>query len=160
LSKKQKNLQLLILGSSKFAPGYFESIKTKINRESLSKIAIINDAFLPNDLLKTYVVSSDVYIFPNEKQTWGLAAIEAMALGKACIVSDEAGVHEIVEDGENGLIFKCRDVEDLTKKMEKLIKDNKLRERIGKNARKFVLANFSWENYAKSMMDIFQEVAR
>lgn len=157
---KNSNLRLMILGSSQFDPDYFLKIKALITDYGLQSVIKLNNTFLSDDLIKKYLSSSDVFIFPNEKQTWGLAVIEAMALGKPCIVSDSAGVHEIVDDGKNGLIFRCGDVEDLSKKMDKLIKNEKLREQIGKNAKEFVFSNYSWENYAKSMLNIFQEVAK
>lgn len=160
LAKNNKNVQLIILGASQFDPEYYEAIKNKINQEKLSKIITIVNEFLPNDLFKTYIAASDVYIFPNEKQTWGLAVIEAMASGKPCIVSDGAGVHEIITEEKNGLTFKCRDVDDLTEKIEKLINNEKLRTQIGKNAREYVFSNFSWENYAGQMMKVFQQAVK
>ncbi len=157
IAKNNRKVQLIILGSSQFDPEYFKAIKNKINKENLSKIVTVNNKFLPNDLFKAYIAASDVYIFPNEKQTWGLAVIEAMALGKPCIVSDGAGVHEIIKEEKNGLTFKCRDVKDLAGKMDKLINNEKLRIQVGKNAKEFVFSSYSWENYADQMVKVFQE---
>jgi glycosyltransferase involved in cell wall biosynthesis len=160
LYNENSNARLMIIGSSQFDQDYYLKIKKLRESYNLQMAIDINDSFLPEDQVKKYLIAADVFVFPNEKQTWGLAVIEAMALGKPCIVSDEVGVHEIINNGENGLIFKCRNIDDLSEKMERLFKDEKLRKKIGLNAQKFVFANFSWENYAGQMMDVFQKVAK
>lgn len=160
LHSKNSNVGLMIIGSSQFDQNYYWRIKKLIENYSLQAAVDIKNAFLPGALVRNYLIASDVFVFPNEKQTWGLAVIEAMALGRPCIVSDDAGVHEVIKNGENSLIFKCRDVDDLLEKMEKLVKDEKLREKMGSNARKFVFANFSWEKYAEQMTEIFQTVTK
>lgn len=159
LYTKNSNARLIIIGSSQFDHDYYWKIKKMIENYGLQAAITIYNTFLSEEAVRKYLTASDVFIFPNEKQTWGLTVIEAMALGKPCIVSDGAGVHEIINNGDNGLIFKCRDVDDLVGKMYKLMKDDVLRARIGKNAREFVFSNFSWENYAGQMMKIFQEVS-
>jgi glycosyltransferase involved in cell wall biosynthesis len=65
----------------------------------------------------------DVFVLPSlgPGETWGLAVNEAMAAGKAVLVSDACGVAvDLVKEGKNGYSFKRNDAEDLKDKMLRL----------------------------------------
>lgn len=68
----------------------------------------------------------DVFVLPSNGpgETWGLAVNEAMACGKAILVSDKVGCAvDLVENGKNGYIFKSNNINDLIQKI-KLFKNN------------------------------------
>jgi glycosyltransferase involved in cell wall biosynthesis len=64
---------------------------------------------------------SHVAVLPSQGhgETWGLVVNEAMACGKAVLVSDKVGCAvDLVESGKNGYIFCSNDLEDLKEKIE------------------------------------------
>ncbi len=65
----------------------------------------------------------DVFVLPSKgpDETWGLAVNEAMACGKAIIVSDKCGCAGDLVKENNGFIFKSKNVEDLENKMKLMI---------------------------------------
>jgi glycosyltransferase involved in cell wall biosynthesis len=64
---------------------------------------------------------ADVYVLPSNSETWGLSVNEAMANGKAIIVSNKCGCAiDLVEEGKNGFVFKAGDTEDLAKCLTKI----------------------------------------
>lgn len=68
--------------------------------------------------------ASDLFCLPSKGpgETWGLAVNEAMAAGKAILVSDKVGCSvDLVKDGENGYIFKSDDLNDLSAKLNRLV---------------------------------------
>ena len=65
-----------------------------------------------------------------------MAVLESMALGKPVIASRIGGLPEQVNEGETGYLFEMKNIEDLAKKMERLIVDSELRKTIGIRARK------------------------
>lgn len=75
--------------------------------------------------------------------------LEAMAMEKTVIVSDLAALKEIVKDNETGLYFEKGNIESYAATLEKAIKDQELRERLGKNARKWVEENRQWSQNAE-----------
>lgn len=83
--------------------------------------------FLPfqNQLMMpTLYQLCEVFVLPSSGpgETWGLAVNEAMAAGKAVLVSNACGVAEdLVEDGKNGYSFKRNDAEDLKEKILRLM---------------------------------------
>lgn len=161
LKKKnpKKDLRLIIAGSQEYDPAYAQKIKRLVQEANLEDSVTIDTAYKTPSEVITYLTAADVFIFPNEQQTWGLIVAEAMAAGTPCIVSNEAGVHEIITNGENGYTFPVHKSSLLMERMEELLNE-KLRVKIGKNAREYVFAHLSWENYAKQMLQVFTDVAR
>ena len=65
----------------------------------------------------------DLFCLPSEgpNETWGLAVNEAMACKKAILTSDKVGCAiDLVENGQNGNIFKAGDIKDLFEKLQQL----------------------------------------
>lgn len=61
---------------------------------------------------------ADVFVLPSKSETWGLGVNEAMAAGKAIVVSDRCGCSvDLVKERENGLIFRTGDINDLKDKL-------------------------------------------
>lgn len=69
---------------------------------------------------------------------------EAMAMGKACISSSVAALAEIVEADVRGLVFTKGDADDFARQLTRYLDDPELRERMGRQARDWVLAERDW----------------
>jgi glycosyltransferase involved in cell wall biosynthesis len=69
------------------------------------------------------------------QEPFGIVAIEAMACGKPVIASRIGGLGEIVEDGATGYLFKPGDSGDLRIKIQRLLENPTLREKMGLSAR-------------------------
>jgi glycosyltransferase involved in cell wall biosynthesis len=67
---------------------------------------------------------ADIYVLPSLSETWGLAINEAMACGRAVLVSDACGAAEdLVKNGINGYTFLSNDAGDIEKKIKMLAED-------------------------------------
>lgn len=153
-----KKFQVYIVGSDKFNPVYSQSIKNLVTENNLREIVTIKSEYLSTKTVLEFFFACDGFIFPNERQTWGIAAIEAMAAGKPCIISKGAGVHEIIDEGQTGLLFTPRDSKELATKMEFLLNHPKRSKEIGEEARKFVFNNFSWDKFTDNVEQILMKI--
>jgi len=79
------------------------------------------------------------------EEPFGLVAVEAMATGRPCVVSDVGGLQDIVVHGETGLIFKRDHPDALADALRVLLNDEALRRRMGEAGRKRVEARYTWE---------------
>lgn len=70
---------------------------------------------------------------------------------KAVLVSDVRALAEMVRDGETGLHFRKGEVQDLAEKLECLLRDKPLRERLGRQGRTWVEEERSWSAIAQRM---------
>ena len=78
---------------------------------------------------------SSVYVMSSRYEGFGLVLAEAMSCGLPCVSFDcPYGPGEIIKDGEDGLLAKYKDVEDLAHKMVQLMSNTDLRRNMGKRA--------------------------
>ena len=96
---------------------------------------------------------ADLVVLPSKGpgETWGLAINEAMAAGKAVLVSDACGCAEdLVEESLNGYIFKHGDVSDLVNKLKILTTNKEILQKMGtRSADK--ISNWSLQEVATSI---------
>ncbi|MGW0704893.1 glycosyltransferase [Streptomyces sp. NPDC002643] len=80
-----------------------------------------------------------VFALPSRGEGFPLALLEAMAMGVPCVAFDCApGVHEIVTDGETGLLAPPGNTGELARKLDLLMSDGALRDRMGEKGRESV----------------------
>jgi len=89
---------------------------------------------------------ADFLVFPTiAEEALGRSAVEAMGVGRPVIASRIGGLPFTVADGATGLLFESGNVDDLAAKIETLLDDRPLRERMGRAARKRFEEHFTWE---------------
>jgi glycosyltransferase involved in cell wall biosynthesis len=96
---------------------------------------------LGTDLLPFYYAACDVFVFPQPYWSWSMVTIEAMATGKPVIVPDVSGISEIISNEVNGLKIPIHNTELLAKALVTLLKDEVIRQKMGKFAREYVVEN-------------------
>src|SRR3712207_4793000 len=74
-----------------------------------------------------YLSVADVLLLPSEQESFGLAALEAMACEVPVIASRVGGIPEVVTDGETGCLSEMGDVEKMSADAALLLKDESLR---------------------------------
>ena len=105
---------------------------------------------------KKKLLTSDIFIFPNHRQTWGLVVFEAMATGLPVIISKTAGASEILKDELYALIIPPLSPESIRGAVIRLVRDKNLYMSLSKEGADFVRGNVSWQNYASEMLAIFE----
>ncbi len=88
---------------------------------------------------------ADVFLIPSGSETFGLAALEAMACEVPVVASDIGGLPELVKDGETGFLCPEGDIEAFAEKTKLLIENDDLQLKMGKAARKRAVEQFANE---------------
>lgn len=150
---KELRIRVLFVGSGQ------EEAELRREAESLSD-AIVFAGFLNQSAMPWAYVAADCLVLPSDSgETWGLVVNEAMGFGVPAIVSDEVGcASDLVEPGETGWIFRCRDVDGLASCMSRMASDPAEAERMGSRARKRVAA-YTAENAARGILEAARAVA-
>lgn len=99
----------------------------------------------------------DLFILPSESESFGLAALEAMAVGLPVISTNTGGLPEVNRHGVTGMMSNVGDVEDMAKNVEFLFKDEKRLKKISDNAR-LRAAEFSTEKILPMYEILYQKV--
>jgi len=89
-----------------------------------------------------YLSAGDVLLLPSEQESFGLAALEAMACEVPVVASRVGGVPEVVTDGETGFLSEVGDVEKMAEDAARLLRDEELRRAMGRRARESALSSY------------------
>ncbi len=102
-----------------------------------------------------FLNSVDVFLYPSSWEGFGLPIIESMACGKPVICFKKFAMKELVKNNYNG--FAVETEEEFLDKLNLLIKDEKLREKLGENAKKFS-KKFNWKDVGLKYKKLFEEI--
>ena len=157
--QKKINCKLIIIGEGpdmEKVNQFLEEHPDLINRvRLLGKV---------NDLYKILQLS-DVFLLPSEQESFGLAALEAMAAGTPVISSNAGGIPEVNVQGETGFLAEVGNVEAMASYTIKLLSDEKLLAKIKKNAKaralEFDLVNILpiYEKMYEETLDKFHAIS-
>ncbi|NOZ58743.1 MAG: glycosyltransferase family 4 protein [Euryarchaeota archaeon] len=100
-----------------------------------------------------YYAMGDVFVFPSLHEAQAFVTMEAMACELALVVSRDEGEDSYYREGENCIfVDDPLDERELAEKVLLLLRDNKLRRRLGRNARQSILS-YSWEEHVERLME-------
>ncbi len=102
----------------------------------------------------------DMFCLPTRREGYGMAIVEAMAMGKPVVVSAIAPVNDLVIDGETGFLAAVDDPSGFASRLSDLLGDRALRQSVGAAARGWALEN---ADYFKSFIPVigtYLEMAR
>lgn len=90
-----------------------------------------------------YLSVVDVLLLPSEQESFGLAALEAMACETPVVATRVGGVPEVVTDGAHGFLSEVGDVAKMSDDAAQLLTDENLRRTFGQRARVDAIARYS-----------------
>ena len=130
IAKKYDQYRLFIYGDGP----YRQELEKEITTLSMQDKVILTGE---SDTVAKNIADADIFVLPSDTEGMPNALLEAMAMGLACIATDcpGGGPKSLINDGENGLLCKVGDVEDMTNKLLKLLDNRELRLKLGQNAR-------------------------
>jgi len=99
---------------------------------------------------------SDVFLLPSETESFGLAALEAMAAGTAVISTNTGGLPEVNVHNQTGYLSDLGDVDDMAKNTIQLLKDEELLNQIKSNAKQHI-KKFSLDTVLKDYEGIYEK---
>ena len=101
---------------------------------------------------------ADVMLMPSELESFGLAALEAMACQVVPISTDAGGVPEVIQHGKTGFLAPVGDVEAMAKYAIELLSDQERLENMGVSARASAQARFCASKIIPMYEDFYREV--
>jgi glycosyltransferase involved in cell wall biosynthesis len=115
---------------------------------------------VPDEELPAHYALCDLLVLPSTTmgEAFGVVLLEAMACGKPVIASDLPGVRSVVSDGEDGLLVKPGDVDDLAEKMRLLLDDPSRRREMGERGRAKVEEKYAWPVIIPRLVQVYAEV--
>ncbi len=105
-----------------------------------------------------YMSAAGVLLLPSEQESFGLAALEAMACETPVVASRVGGVPEVVTDGETGFLSEVGDVEKMASDAARLLADDTTRREMGARARRSALERYSTDLIIPQYIEFYERV--
>src|SRR4030081_2448423 len=107
-----------------------------------------------------YLSASDVLLLPSEQESFGLAALEAMACEVPVVASRVGGLPEVVTDGETGFLSEVGDIEKMAADAGRLLTDATLRREMGRRARESAVARYRTDIVIPQYIEYYERVLK
>ena len=150
IHEKYPEHHLIIVGKKGWGSSYEEL--DKLVRENYLQKYVHILGYLTNRTINSLYNLATAFVFPTHYEGFGLPPLEAMQAGCPVIVSDNSALPEVV--GEAGLYCDSEKPGEFAEAMEKLIKDENLREQLINKGR-IQSKKFSWEDSAQKILNLF-----
>lgn len=134
---------------------YLESLILKYKLTNVHMVGYFSHKL---DTINDFYLRADVYVAPSVwNEPLGLVILEAMVNKTPVVVSRKGGVTTLVKDGYNGFLIRPRSPKLIVEKVNLLLQDEKLAERMGERAYKTVTEKFSWDRIATKFYNLYDK---
>ena len=131
-----------------------EMLQGMIDERGLQECVKLN---VPTKNIGKEYSESSMIVMSSHYEGFPMVMIEAMACGLPAVCFDfKCGPRDIITEGENGFVVKDGDIDGLAEAIDKLMKDDELRKRMGENAKK-VVERYSEEKVMNKWVNLYEE---
>jgi len=109
------------------------------------------------EVLPNYYAAAEMVVMPSHYESFGMVALEAMAMGRPVIASEVGGLAYLIQDGINGYHVPSRDAEALAERIYELLTNVECREEMGREARRYA-ERFDWSVIAARLSNVYAEL--
>lgn len=101
---------------------------------------------------------TDVLVLTSLWEGLPVAVLEAMSCGLPVVATNTGGIQEVLIEGETGFLVPAEDMEQMSEKLCRLLKDSALRKTVGERAKNFLEDNFTIENMVCHYADLYESL--
>ena len=153
ISRAIPKLKIVIAGRGEY---FQECEKRMVNKERFE----CHNRFIPNEEVPELFQRASVVVLPYIDASQSGVIPIAYAFKKPVVVTNVGSIPEVVNDGKTGFIVPPRDSKALADAIIKLLKDDKLRKEMSKNAYKKMKEELSWDKIAEKTIEVYKEAIR
>jgi N-acetyl-alpha-D-glucosaminyl L-malate synthase BshA len=108
--------------------------------------------------ISDYMAVADVFLLPSELESFGLAALEALACEVPVVASRVGGIPEVVTDNETGFLSNIGDIEKMSEDVLKLLDDEEMRVEFGRAGRESAVTRYSATEIIPQYIKFYEKV--
>lgn len=150
----KNNLILLYVGDGAMKSSLEKIVEKKSFNENVKFFGNV-----PYEKVPEMYELADIYVIPSLFEGTPKSLLEAMYNGLPVIGSNTRGINNKIIDGENGLLFKLRDSNDLKEKIKLLVENLDLR-KIGLKGKEIIEKNCRFDNTVDDFVDVYKQVIK
>lgn len=153
---KHNDTELVIVGGGPQLNDYKE-LSNKLNISDRVKFI----GRIPNTEVPKFINKMDIFTVPSrDQESFGVAAVEAMACGVPVVVTNVGGLPEVVVEGKTGFIVPKEDPDQLAAAIIRLIENKEERLNMGQNGIIHVKKEYEWNENASRMEKLYHKTLR
>ncbi len=107
------------------------------------------------ELIK-YYNECDYFVMPSRFEAYGIVFGEALIYGLPCIGKNICAMPEFIKEGENGYLIENDDADELSQKMEQMLLNKEMVERVKANRQNYI-EQYSWDSVATRMYQVIEK---
>ncbi|MCG8432037.1 MAG: glycosyltransferase family 4 protein [Candidatus Omnitrophica bacterium] len=150
-ARRDKAVRFLVVGEGSLRP----SLQRRVDEQGLCGRIIFTGW---RDDVGSILAVSDIVVLSSLNEAAGMALIEAQAKGIPVVASRTGGIPEVVIDGETGILVEAGNSPALASAINKLLRDNGLRQIMKEKARRWVEDRFSAETMVSRYAGLYEAV--
>lgn len=161
---REKSVTTLVSAFAKLREKYGDSLHLLVvspgssiklpKSPGMKHIIIKCDGKMPD--VAPYLQAMDIYVLPSVTEAVSISATEAMACGVPIVSTTVGWMKELVDESKS-LVFEKKNVDELAKKLEHLIKNKELRKKLGAHARKTVVKEHNLKDMVEKLEKAIDE---
>jgi N-acetyl-alpha-D-glucosaminyl L-malate synthase BshA len=113
---------------------------------------------VPN--IADYLSVADLLLIPSENESFGLAALEAMACEVPVVANRVGGLPEVIEDGETGYLVPLGDIKAMAERSIRVLSDTSHRKEMGARGREWAVSQFNTDRVIPQYQAVYERVVR
>lgn len=143
------DIKLVIAGDAEHEQSY----KNELYQLAEGNDNIIFTGFATDKILHELFSNCYMFVLPSEMEGLPIALLEGMSYGNCCLISDIQENLQVLDD--KGYSFRSKDIDDLSKKLDYLIKNSDAVGSVRQKAKAHVLENYSWSMVANKIEKLY-----
>lgn len=154
---KRDNFKLHLVGNAKNNAVYYKQLLKRVKALELEDAVYFHDG-KDQEKIKYLYSTSDIFVLPSLKETFGIVLIEAMHYRLPIITTNTSAMPDLVTDGENGLLVPPKDIPAMTWALSRLIREPMLRWKMGELGHQNVKDSFHWKDTSSRFLSLVQAI--
>ncbi|MFQ3617774.1 MAG: glycosyltransferase [Cyanobacteriota bacterium] len=141
-----ERVSLLIAGDGELRDSIRQALTGRVDFHLLGRVS--------PEQIPALMANSDIHVTTSKKETKGLTLFEAFAAGVPVVAPAAGGVLDSIQPGINGLLYEPDNTADFVEKLQLMIENSELRQRMGQQARDWVQP-YGWNPAVDRLVDIW-----
>lgn len=150
LHKRYPQIRVLLVGEG--------PLRGPLNREA-ERLGVARYVQYARGDAYLYYPLFDVFVLPSYVEGLSMALLEAMSFGVPAVVASAGNDHDVIESGQNGLLFAPDNLDQLEAIIIRFLQDNSLRQRLSEAGFATVEQRFSWGGVVEQYASLFRQCA-
>ncbi|ASJ03562.1 glycosyl transferase [Thermococcus profundus] len=145
----REKIRLVAVGNGEMRAKFEENLR----RTNLMGRTLLFD-FVPRDRLIEFYWAADIVLMPGILEAFPMVGLEASATGRMIVGRNESGLSDLILDGTTGFLGDSEG--EVAQKLGEVLTNPEIIEKMGREARKRVVEEFSWDVVLKRILEVYR----